>query len=74
MQLGKKSNQSLKELVNDVNAKVPLFGYPMIQYSSGNSKNNVSLTDSAGWRIAIATDGTAIKDLNQEDFKMLSTA
>ena len=46
----------------------------MIQYSSGNSKNNVSLTDSAGWRIAIATDGTAIKDLNQEDFKMLSTA
>ena len=54
--------------------KIPLFGYPLMQYSPNEENQNLQLSDSRGWRLAILTDGAAIKDPCQEDFKMVSTA
>lgn len=45
-----------------------------MHYSPENKDANLSVTDSRGWRLAIISDGAAIKDLSQEEFKMVSTA
>ena len=45
-----------------------------MHYSPPDSARDLELWEKRGWRLAILTDGNAIKDLTQEEFKMVSTA
>ena len=45
-----------------------------MHYSPPDSAHDLEVTEPRGWRLAILTDGQAIKDLSQEEFKMVSTA
>jgi len=66
------SNEQLDAIISDVKGKVPTFGYPLIHYSPRQSP--LKLTDSTVWKHAIVSDGQAIKNLKEEEFKMVSTA
>ena len=45
-----------------------------MNYSPRDKEQPLPVTDSRGWRMAIVSDGNAVKDLSQQDFQMLSTA
>ena len=52
----------MKEMIDDINGKVPTFGYPIIHYTPRQDERKV--TDRDVWKHAIVSDGSAIKDLS----------
>ena len=59
-------------MISDVKGLMPIFGYPLIAYSPNHSEN--ALTDRKVWKHAIVSEGSAIKDLSQNETKIISTA
>ena len=59
-------------MICDINGKVPTFGYPMITFT--DKEPELTLYDEKVWRHAVVSNGSAIKYLNDQEFKMVSTA
>ena len=52
-------------MISDIKGLMPTFGYPLIAYSPNHSEN--ALTDQKVWKHAIVSEGSAIKDLSQNE-------
>ena len=50
---------------------MPVFGYPLITYSPKSSA--LHATDSKVWKHAIVSNGDAVKDIANDEVKMIST-
>ena len=62
----------MSSFISEVKGRLPTFGYPLIPYSP--KRQSVTLYDENVWKHEIVSDGKAIKDLSNDEFRLRSTA
>ena len=69
--LTKNANVELNHSICDVKGKMPIFGYPPLQFSPKNEL--FELTDRKVWNHHILSNGKSIKHPEEDEFKMIPT-